>query len=138
MENMSSKEKIKFWVDGDILYCKLVNVCDEKKFNINIDQQFQEALYSICDGRFLPLIIDLTALNYSDSLTVIKQLALSKTLKYISLSEAILVNTFFIKCGIAFYKHCYDFTLPFKTFLNMKQAEKYCNETNQVFNIILK
>jgi len=127
-------EKIMFWVADDVLHCKQVSTYDNIKIDINIDQKLQESLYAICNGKFLPLLIDLRAVNGQEALTIVKQLALSTTLKQISLSEAIVVNSLFLKLIIGCYKRIYDFTLPVKTFISLNNAKKYCLETNRIFN----
>ena len=136
MEKVMCIDKVVFWTSDDILYCKLVNTYDNHKFDIDIDKQYQETLHAICNGHFLPLIIDLRALNFLETFEVLKQLAKSKTLKHISLSEAIVVNTLFMKLIISFYKRFFAYYLPFKIVISIKHAKTYCNETNKMFNII--
>jgi hypothetical protein len=97
MEIMMQKEiqldNIKFWVDHDIIYCKF-NIDFFKKYQkIDIEEIFYNSISILSNGKYLPILINLEEVGYSNSIKIFKHLAHSKLIRGLILSQIFLVRT---------------------------------------------
>ncbi|MDO6595370.1 hypothetical protein Q4512_00505 [Oceanihabitans sp. 2_MG-2023] len=134
MKNEIFINNIKFWVDQNIIYCKLFEDSNLNYSRENIESMFCEAISILSNGTFLPVIFDFEELNSSHSLRFFKIISNNYKIKSAVLSKVFLIKNYRQKLLLSFYVLFSDSNVPNLIFRDLDLAIAYCNENYATFN----
>tara|TARA_R110002073_G_scaffold174557_6_gene331773 strand:+ start:4835 stop:5248 length:414 start_codon:yes stop_codon:yes gene_type:complete len=134
MKNDIQLEGIKFWVDENIIYCKISTDFIIDNQEKNIEEIFYNGISQLNQRRYMPMLINMQQISSSNSIKIFKKLAQSHSVRGLILSQIFLVKSISLKVCLIVHniikkpffinKICDDFNV----------ALKYCNMDNKVFN----
>lgn len=127
-------ERAKFWIDDDILFCKIQNPDKNRNLNAETANMYMDVVMKLCKGKSMPFVIDLRNSKGAFLIEAAKNLASNKEFRMLSLSEAFVVNSLNIKLLISSYKRIYEPVTPYKIFENYQEALQYAFKTKQLYN----
>lgn len=127
-------ERAKFWIDDDILFCKIQNPDKNRNLNAETANMYMDVVMKLCKGKSMPFVIDLRNSKGVFLIEAAKNLASNKEFRMLSLSEAFVVNSLNIKLLISSYKRIYEPVTPYKIFENYQEALQYAFKTKQLYN----
>ncbi len=134
MKSEIQLEGIKFWVDENIIYCKINSdfIIDNQKKDI--EEIFYNGISLLTQRKYMPMLINMEQISSSNSIKIFKILAQSQSVRGLILSQIFLVKSIGLKVCLIIHniikkpffinKICDDFDV----------AVKYCNMDNKVFN----
>jgi len=129
MQKVITLQNAVFWTDdSDILRIEFKNTDPSFKLEIGRVKHFISAILSLCEGKAMPFLIDLSVTHGTFSVSAAKLLANSPELKLLRVSEAYVTKTINTKFLITSYKRLYEQITPFAIFNNVKSAIKYCEK----------
>ena len=134
MGNKIKCRKAKFWLEDEILFCEFNSKKCKNEFNEDFIEDYLEAIATLSDGKYFPLLIDLRQLNSKYTFSVVKTLAKNSDLKSAILSKSFMIKSFFIQFKLIVMKIIQDPIIPNKVFRSYQKAVKYSLETNYIFN----
>ena len=129
-------DDMKFWVDENIIYCKINPNLSKDYQRIDIEEIFYNGISILSYGRYLPIIIDLEGVGYSDSIKIFKYLAHNHNVRSLILSQIFLVKSTSLKVILSIYNFNKKPFFLNKICFDINTAIKYCNKYNLVFNSI--
>jgi len=129
MQKVITLQNAVFWTDdSDILRIEFKNTDPSFKLEIGSVKHFISEITSLCEGKAMPFLIDLSATRGTFTVSAAKLLANSPDLQLLRVSEAYVTKTINTKLLITSYKRLYEPITPFAIFNNVKSAIKYCEE----------
>lgn len=129
-------DDMKFWVDENIIYCKINPDLSKDYQKIDIEEIFYNGISILSNGRYLPIIIDLDRVGYSDTIKIFKFLAHNNIVRSLILSQIFLVKSISLKIILSIYNFNKKPFFFNKICSDINIATKYCNKDNMVFNSI--
>jgi hypothetical protein len=136
MKNEIQLHDIKFYVDKNIIYCKISSDLNKEYQKIDIEEIFYNGISILSNGSYLPIIIDLHDIGYADAIKVYKSIAHSQNIRGLILSQIFLVHSLKLKIVLSIYNFNKRPFFINKICNNLDAAIKYCNKDNMVFNSI--
>ncbi|MBU2939172.1 hypothetical protein KO494_06435 [Lacinutrix sp. C3R15] len=127
---------IKFWVDQNIIYCKLYNDSVVDFSCQEYERLFCKAISILSDGSYLPVIFDLKEVSRSVSVKLFKFLSNNCKIRSCVLSKVFLVKNFKQKILLSYYVMFSDSKVPNSIFIDSGLAERYSHQYYDVFNSI--
>ena len=134
MSNQIKCRRAKFWLDNGILFCEFIPKECKNEFSEDFIEDYLEAIATLSDGGYFPLLIDLRHLNNKYTFSVVKFLAKNPDLKSAILSKSFVIKSFLIQFILIVMKIVQDPIIPNKVFRSYQKAVKYSLETNYIFN----
>lgn len=124
---------IKFWVDQNVIHCKIY-----KSFNVtsrgkDTEEIFFNAITILSNGKCMPLLINMCEIDYSLSIKTFKYISANSLIKTAVLSKTFLVNSFLLKIYLGIYNFIGDPLVPNAIFKDFNSAIFYCNEKASEF-----
>jgi hypothetical protein len=136
MKNEITIDNVNFWVDENIIFCRIGSDFDEfNKWN-EIDDIFQYAISILSNGKYLPILIDLRETNYSLSIKIFKFLSFDSAIKTFVLSKTFLVNSYVLKALLLMYNFSASMIVPNSVFTDFNSALEDCNKNYSQFNSV--
>ena len=129
-------KKAKFWILEGVLFCKFIVGEYEKGFSDEFLDDYLNAITTLSDGKFFPLIIDLRELNEDCALSIVRTIATNSKIKSSVLSKSFVVNTYFIQLVLIVLRGIQDPEIPNKIFSSYSKAVAYSLSINQSFNAV--
>jgi hypothetical protein len=136
MRNEIQLDDMKFWVDQNIMYCKMHSDLKKTYQKIDIEEIFYNGISILSNGKYMPIIIDLENLGFTDSIKLFKVLAHSQIVRSLILSQVFLVHSLRLKVILSIYNFNRKPFFLNKICNDLNGAIKYCNKDNMVFNSI--
>lgn len=134
MRNEILIEDIKFWVDQNIIYCKIYDGVEALNLEKDAELIFFNAISALSKGKYMPVIINMREMSYALSVKIYKFLSNSTLLNSIVLSKAFLVHRFGLKALLSIYNFTSNPVVPSEIFKNQTLAIQHCNRDHRVFN----
>ncbi len=138
MRNVIQFDGIMFWVDQNIIYCKLNAVLLKNHQNADIEEIFYNAISILSNGTYLPILINLEEMSNSNSLKIFKIISNSALIKSLVLSRIFLVRSTGLKLMLSLNNIVLNRIVPNKIFKDFNLAIKYCNTDYMDFNRVSK
>jgi len=135
MRNNIQFDGIKFWVDENIIHCILDNDFLQKNSYIDIQEVFYNGISILSNGKYLPILINLEHVGFSDSIKIFKFLSICSLIKSLVISKTFMVNTMSLKVILSIYNISSDPVVPNRVCRDLDAALKHCNKENVVFNV---
>ncbi|MEN3323282.1 hypothetical protein VP395_06055 [Mariniflexile soesokkakense] len=126
--------KAKFWLEEGILFCEFIPKECKKEFSEDFIEDYLEAIATLSNGRYFPMLIDVRQLSNAYALSVVKLLSKNSELKLAILSKSFVVNSFFLQFVLIVIKGFQDPVIPNKIFTRYENAINYSLKTNYIFN----
>lgn len=136
MKNKNLVNDIKFWVDQNIIHCSIPNGFEEHSLEEDIEALFFNAISTLSKDRYMPILIDIQAVNFLLSVKLFKFLSNNALLNTAVLSKTFLVNSFVLKVFLSLYNFSNDPIVPNAIFNNDSAAITYCDHKIMVFNAL--
>jgi hypothetical protein len=136
MGNKMQFDNITFRVDQEIIYCTFDGDCIKDYKKIDIEELFYNGISLQSHGKYMPILIDLRPVSFSNSVKIFKFLAHNQLIRGLILSQIFLVRSRGLKVLLKFYnlnKKPYFFN---KICQNPDMAIYYCNKENRMFNAL--
>lgn len=127
---------IKFWVNRNVIYCKLDDSSNVDYSDTGIEDVFYEAISMLSDGVYLPVIFDFREINIGLSVKLFKLLSNNGKIKSIVLSKAFLIKNYKHKMLLSFYVMFSDSNVPNLIFKDPDLAIQYSNKNYGIFNSV--
>jgi hypothetical protein len=129
-------DNIKFWVDQNIIYCKLYGDFDDNYFESVFENVFTNAITKLSDGKYMPVLFNLREIDNLQTIKIFKRLSNNALIKSSVLTKTFLVRSLVLKvilscCDLA--KNPNDLN---KICTDKDLAIKHCIKNNKVFNAI--
>ncbi len=134
MRSVIQFDGIKFWVDQNIIYCKLNPDFFEKHQKENIEDIFFNAISILYNREYMPFLIDLAQISNSNSLMLSKLIANSGPINSLVLSRIFFVRSKGLKVMLSLSNIIGNWVFPNKIHTDFNLAIKYCNNDYIVFN----
>ncbi|HLV39346.1 hypothetical protein [Xanthomarina sp.] len=136
MEDGIGTDHIKFWVDENIIYCKVSCGFDINYSKLEIEKLFIEAISILSDGSYKPILFNFEELNNLHSKKLFRFINNSTEIKNIVLSKAFIVSNYYLKHLFSFYVMFSNSILPITIFNGKEMAVEFCNKNNLFFNAV--
>ncbi len=127
---------LKFWVDQNVIYCKVFNTFSDCNRPEDLDQIFNEAITKLSEGVHMPILFNLEALDFNNAVRVFKLLSKNRIIKSLTLSKTFLVNSFKLSVLLKVVSFFCNPAMPDLIFVDTTSAIKFCIEDNQAYNSI--
>ncbi|MFD2543394.1 hypothetical protein ACFSSB_13760 [Lacinutrix gracilariae] len=127
---------IKFWLDQNIIYCKLYDDSVVDFTCKGYEELFCKAISILSDGSYLPVIFDLSEVSSSVSVKLFKLLSNNCKIRGCVLSKVFLVKNYKQKVLLSYYMLFSDTKVPNLVFKDLSLAERYSHQYYDVFNSI--
>jgi len=134
MRNVIQFDGIMFWVDQNIIYCKLNPVFLKNHEKSNVEDIFYNAISILSNGRYLPILISLEEMDSTSSLRTFKIITNSNLIKTLVLSKIFLVRSISSKIMLSLNNVVANKIVPNKIFKDFNSANKYCQNNYMSFN----
>ena len=134
MKNEIILDRVKFWIDQDIIHAKFNGHVDKRFIEIEVEDIFIEVIKAMSNGKYRPLLIDLTELSKLNTVRLFKMLFRNVEIKSLVLSKSFLVKSLDLKLFMQLYKFRSTTIVPYKISTNYKHTLKFCNENYAQFN----
>lgn len=126
LKNNSIKlERAKFWTDKEILFCKMLNMDASHHLTDETADTYLKAIVTLCNGKKMPLLIDLRNTQGAFLSTAAKKLGEGIEISKLILSEAFVINSLNVKLLINSFKRIYEPITPFEIFEDYNDALNY-------------
>lgn len=125
---------IELWKKDGVLFSKFMRKNGKKEFSKNCLAEYLNAITTLSNGRYLPLIIDLRKLKDKNVFSLIEILAKDPNLKSAILSKSFIINSRFLHFILVVLRMVHDPIIPNKVFISDKSAMAYSLKTNHIFN----
>ena len=129
-------DDLSFWEDNNIIYCKINSDFKANSIDESIEEIFYKAISILSRGKYMPVLIDMRLLNFSNSIKLFKFLTSNKDIKELVLSKTFLVDSYVLKLILVVYSFIYNPIIPDTIFKNIELAIKKCHKNNLVFNAL--
>ncbi|WAC02316.1 hypothetical protein N7U66_00720 [Lacinutrix neustonica] len=127
---------IKFWVDQNVIHCSIPSGFEANSLEMDLEAVFFNAISTLSNGKYLPLLIDMEAIEFSLSIKLFKFLSKNSLIKTVVLSKTFLVNSLILKAFLSLHNFTYDPVVPNTIFNDFSSAIKCCNKNVMVFNAL--
>ncbi len=127
-------DQSKFWIDNGILFCEIRHLDSRRYLNTETLETYLKAVNTLCEGKKVPILIDLRNTEGTFSINAAKTLATSLEFHNLIISEAYVVNSLKMKLLINSYKRIYEPLKPFIIFDNYNDALNYSIEAKNMHN----
>lgn len=134
MKNEIQINNIKFWVDQNIIYCKLYNNSEVNYSYNDFENLFHESISKLSNGTYLPIIFNFKEIDNPLLVKLFKLLSNNPKIKNAVLSKAFLVKSYKQKILLSFYVLFSDSNVPNLIFKNSNSAIQYSDQNYAVFN----
>ncbi|WP_430468391.1 hypothetical protein [Winogradskyella ouciana] len=139
MSNIIGFNNAIFWTDDtEILYCEFSNTDPNAKLESTKAKLYIKAITTLCKGKAMPFVIDLTETCGTFTTSVAKFIVRNSELKKLRISESFIIGTTGVKLLITLYKKFYDPATPFRIFADQNLAQAYSLETKQKYHNSIK
>jgi hypothetical protein len=135
MRNDIQFDGIKFWVDENIIHCTLDNDFLQKHSYIGIQEVFYNGISILSNGKYLPILINLEHVGFSDTIKIFKFLSICSLIKSLVISKTFMVDTMSLKVILSIYNISSDPVVPNRVCRDLDVALKHCKKENLVFNV---
>lgn len=119
---------IKFWVDQDIIYCKIYKGFDKTNLKRDTEEIFFNTITTLSNGKLMPLLINMREINYSLSIKAFKYFSNNSLIKKTVLSNVFLVKSSVLKICLSICNFRKDPILPNNIFEDFDLAIYSCNQ----------
>lgn len=136
MKNEIIIDNIKFWINQNIIYCKIDNDFKSDSIGVELEEIFSNAIQALSKGKYKPILINMTDVNFLLSIKLFRYLSNNVLIKTLVLSKTFLVNSFGLKILLFIYSLTTDPIVPNKVFKYNSLAIKHCNKKYMEFNVI--
>ncbi|QXP59360.1 hypothetical protein [Olleya sp. HaHaR_3_96] len=134
MVNEKLTDNFKFWVDHNVIYCKIFNDFDGVSDVEDVDNIFLNAIFRLSRDVHMPILFNLEELNSATSIKVFRYLSKSRLLKSLALSKTFLVNSYKLKLLLDLHSFMCNPSIPDLIFKDFNAAIKYCKNDNRAYN----
>lgn len=128
---LDQSEKVKFWIENDILFCKFSQV--DCYLSEEGAKAYLSIIKKICQGKSMPLLIDIRNFIGNFSPTAAKIFANSPILNHHVMLQAFVADTLNSKLLISSYVRIYAKDSHVKIFNDFESALAYCIEYKNKF-----
>ncbi len=135
MNNLIEFDGIKFWVDQNIIYCELHKDFDFPSLKGGISEIFDNAITTLSNGKYFPILINLKELGNIDCIKLFKFFSQNTLINTSVLSKAYVVRTIGLKSLLTIYAFVFSNVVPNKIYNDMDMAIINCNEKYMLFNV---
>ena len=135
MKNEVLTDGIKFLVDQNIIYCYINSNFNEHKIGVELEETFSHAILKLSDGKYIPLLINMTELNFLVSLKMFRYLSKNKLIKTLVLSKTFLVQTSLLKFLLCIYCLTIESIVSIRVFNFYTSAIRDCKKKYMEFNM---
>lgn len=135
MSNFIEFDGIRFWVDQNIIYCELNEDFDFQSLKGGVSEIFDNAITSLSNGKYLPILINLKLVRNTDAIKLFKFFSQNSSINTSVLSKAFVVRTFGLQSLLTFCGVALSNIVPNKIYNDIDMAISYCNERYMVFNV---
>ena len=125
-KNIIQFKRAKFWTEEGILFCKMLNKNAYLSPEVDVLNNYIDAIVNLCKGKPMPFLIDLSNTEGSFLGSPAKLIASNIRLKKVRLAEAFIVNSMKMSLTANSYKRIYEPVTPFQIFDNLKDGLEYC------------
>ena len=136
IRNEIQLDNVKFWVVQDIIYCKFNDDIDRDYQKIDIEEIFYNSISILSNGKYMPILIDLEKVSYSNSIKIFNFLAHSQIVRGLILSQVFLVPSIGLQAILILYNLNKKPYFLNKICNSLDNAIKHCKKENMVFNAI--
>ncbi|WP_344785830.1 hypothetical protein [Postechiella marina] len=134
MKNKILLKNVKFWIDRNVIHCDFSSKFDKKLHKAEIENLFITIISAFSNGKYKPLLIDLTGLDSKKAIDLYKLLSSSTKIDSYALSESFIVKSFKVKLFLELYKLISTKILPNNISTNLTGALQYSNKKYIEFN----
>jgi hypothetical protein len=135
MRNDIQFDGIKFSIDESIIHCTLDNDFLQKHNYIDIQEVFYNGISILSNGKYLPILINLEHVGFSDTIKIFKFLSICSLIKSLVISKTFMVDSLSLKVILSIYNISSDPIVPNRVCRDIDVALKHCNKENLVFNV---
>lgn len=128
--------KFKFWVNSNIVHCRTLEDFDAINFDNNIQQAFLEAITSLSQDRYMPLLVDLQNLEFANAFKTFRFFIGNSEINKAILSKTFLVSTLPLNVLLSGYTFLREPFFPNTIFSDPKRALTNCTKISKMFNAI--
>ncbi|WP_040282138.1 hypothetical protein [Psychroserpens damuponensis] len=133
MRNVIQFDGIKFWIDQNVICCKLNTGFFKNHQWVDIDDIFYNAISILSKGRYLPILISFGEINNSNSLKTFNVLSNGKLMRTLDLPRVFLVHSSSLKMLLSLHHNIGHRISPTKIFKDFNRAIAYCNNEHLVY-----
>ncbi|SFZ94967.1 hypothetical protein SAMN05428642_1065 [Flaviramulus basaltis] len=136
MKDETLKRNILFWIDQNIIYCKISKNVGKNNIGVELEDTFSQAITMLSYGKYIPILINIREINFLTSIRLFIYLSNNLAIKNLVLSKTFLVDSFALKILLFLYSLTIDTIVPNRVFNIHSSAIKHCNKKYMEFNII--
>ena len=132
MQNIIKFNEFTFWKGkSEIVFCKPLKL--KTHFNLDVIKAklYADAIRQLCEGKPMPLLIDLRDFKMTFSIDAAKDLAQNIKLHQLRIFVAFIANNISMRILILSYTRLFEPHVPFKIFNDIESAIKYCEQTKR-------
>ncbi|GAA4241457.1 MULTISPECIES: hypothetical protein [Winogradskyella] len=134
MRDVIQYDGIKLWVDNDVIRCKLSPAFFKTYDKTRTEEALYNAISTLYDREYKPLLLDLKQLNSSDSIEIFILISNSVSINTLVLSRVFLVRSTSLKILLAINNITGNKVVPNKIHTDFNVALAYCQNNYQIFN----
>ncbi|WP_299101589.1 hypothetical protein [uncultured Winogradskyella sp.] len=134
MRNVFQFDGIVFWVNQDIIHCKLDSQFFTKYNSETTVALLKDTIPSLSHGSYLPLLINVENLERPCALKLFNIISNSSDIKKLVLSRIFVVNSFGLKIILTLNNLIVKQAVPNKIFRNYNSAITFCKNDYLSFN----
>lgn len=138
MRNVIQFDGIKFWVDKNIIHCKLYTGFFKNYQKINIEDILFNSISILSNGNYMPILINLEQISNSNSLKFFKLISNSDLMKTLVLSRVYLVQSAGLKVLLSLHKNNSNQFISNKIYKDFNLAIESCYKDYMVYNKLSK
>ena len=133
MKDEIKLDGIKFWVEEDIIFCKIKSDFFESYNKTDVQDIFYNTISILSPGKYMPFLIDLKGVSCFNAIKLFKNLAFNGEVRRLILSQIFLVRSMGVKVILIFFSLIKKPFFYNKICSNREFAIKFCIKDNMVF-----
>lgn len=134
MENERLVNNFKFWVDKEIIHCKIFNNFDGTKEIDDLENIFLNQIFKLSGDVHMPILFDMEDLSFTNAIKVFKFLSNNTLIKSLVLSKTFLVHSLPSQISLNIQSFLCNPGAPDLIFKNSKSAVKFCINDTRTYN----
>nr|WP_321227999.1 hypothetical protein [uncultured Psychroserpens sp.] len=138
MRNVIQFDGIKFWVDENIIHCKLKKEFFKNYQKENIEEIFYNSISIVSNGNYMPILFNLENISILNSLKIFRLISNSFQMRRLVLPRIFLVQSNNLKLLLTLKNDVSIHAVTNKFFSDFDLAIKYCENDYTVFNNVSK
>lgn len=136
MKNEITFDKVKFWLDDNIIHCQFSNRMEKKFIKTEVEDIIIKVLSTLSKGNYKPVLIDLTKVSNINAIYLYALIYRSSKIKSLVISKSFIVKSFGLNLLFKIYSLGNNGVVPIKISTNLINAIQYCNQKYSEFNAI--